>query len=377
MLTDFVIRNYRSIKDVWLKLQPITVIVGPNGCGKSNLYRALHLVASTANGQFARTLGEEGGMSSALWCGAYGLKDKPQLSMSVKVGELQYDLNCGMPGKRQPGLFMNDPEIRRERIFVCRNGQKSRVLDRGLAEIFARDSSGRTSDYTMRVARNESILTGLREPHRYPEISALRQEFLNWRFYHDFRTDRESPLRKPQLPVATPIMAHDGSDLISAVGTIFEFGDAQGFRNSLNEAFPGAQLHIASSVAGLRLYMKLPEFERPFDASELSDGTLQYLCLLTAFFSVTPPSVLAINEPETSIHSSLLDALAKLVVRASQQSQIWITTHSTELADYILEYSGYCPIELQKVEGETQLIGVKLGVYGDPDDDDDDAGDAE
>lgn len=372
MLSDFVIRNYRSVKDVWLKMQPITVIVGPNGSGKSNLYRALHLVASTANGQFARALGEEGGMQSALWCGAYGLKDKQQVSLSVKVGDLQYDLSCGVPGpRRQPGLFENDPEIRRERIFVFKNGQKSRVLDRGLAEIVARDASGRTTDYTMRVGRNESILTGLREPHRYPEISALRQEFLNWRFYHDFRTDRESPLRKPQLPVATAIMAHDGSDFISALGTILEYGDAGAFKQSLNEAFPGATIDIASGSAGLRLYMQFPEFERPFDAAELSDGTLQYLCLLTAFFSLTPPSVLAINEPETSIHSSLLDALAKLVVRTSKQSQIWITTHSTELADYILEYSGYSPIELQKVEGETRLIGVKLGDYGDPDDDDD------
>jgi len=371
-LTDFVIKNYRSVKDVWLKMQRITVVVGPNGSGKSNLYRAMYLVASTANGQLARSIAEEGGMESVVWCGAYSKNDRHQLSLSVKVNDLQYDLGCGIASQLDGTLFCKDLEIKRERVFIMKSGLKSRILDRGRAEITARDSAGRTTDYTKRVAGNESILTGLREPHRYPELSSLRQEFLDWRFYHDFRTDRDSPLRKPHLPVATPVMSHDGSDFVSALGTILEMGDADGLQKCLNDAFPGAELQIVPSVAGLRLYLKSPEFERPFDASELSDGTLQYLCLLAAFFSLTPPSVLAINEPETSIHPSLFDALAKLIVKASEQSQIWITTHSRDLADYILEYSGYAPLELEKVDGETRLMGVKLGIHKDPDDEDDD-----
>ena len=51
-----------------------------------------------------------------------------------------------------------------------------------------------------------------------------------------------------------------------------------------------------------------------FDASELSDGTLHYLCLLAALLSPRPPSLLALNEPEASIHPDLIGPLAKLIV---------------------------------------------------------------
>lgn len=378
-LTDFQISNYRSIKDVWLKLERVNVFVGPNGCGKSNLYRALYLMSSLASGTFARSLAEEGGMESAMWCGEFGKNEQHRLCLSVQFDDLMYDIQCGFvtvddrPSYSSFGgtlltgqddsLFRLDVEIKKEELFRLKNGSKSKLLDRRRREVKVRNASGDTVDYTLRVASNESILTGVRDPHKYPDLSALRMELLNWRFYHHFRTDRDSPLRKPHLPVATEIMAHDGSDFVSALATILEMGDGEGLLDSLDQAFPGAKLSISPSNSGLRLRMKMPDFARPFETSELSDGTLQYLCLLAAIYSLRPPTLLAINEPETSIHPDLYEPLAKLIAYASQNSQIWVTTHARDLADYIVEYTGYSPQDLEKVDGETRLVGVGLGGY--------------
>ena len=373
-LTDLLVKNYRSVRNAWLKLPRVTVIVGANGSGKSNLYRAMHLVSSTASGQLARSIADEGGMSSIIWSGKYGVSDEFKVNLSVKFNELQYDLTLGTLGPDY-GIFSNDLQIKRERVYVYRKGVKSRILYRTLGTIEARDASGKTGDYTMRVGSNESILTGLREPHKYPELSKLRQEFLGWRFYHHFRTDKYSPLRKPQLPVATKIMSHDGSDLASAIATIRQWGAWDKFEQSLDEAFPGATLHIDSSSSGLRLKMEFPGLERSLEAAELSDGTLQYLCLLCSVYSLEAPPLMVLNEPETSIHPDLFEPLSRLLVSASAESQIWITTHATELSDYILDLTGYSPLVLEKIEGETRLVGVKLGDH--PDDQDDDEEDDE
>ena len=91
------------------------------------------------------------------------------------------------------------------------------------------------------------------------------------------------------------------------------------------------------------------------EATELSDGTLQYLCLLAALLSPRPPMLIALNEPETSIHPDLLVPLARLIVNASAQTQLWITTHSTRLADEISADSSCVAIQLAKVDGETRI----------------------
>jgi len=95
---------------------------------------------------------------------------------------------------------------------------------------------------------------------------------------------------------------------------------------------------------------------RALDARELSDGTLRYLCLLAALLTPRPPKVLALNEPESSLHPDLLAPLGKLIAEASHETQLWITTHSRELAWAIEEHSGASPVKLHKVEDETRLV---------------------
>jgi predicted ATPase len=228
-------------------------------------------------------------------------------------------------------------------------------MNRTGASASVRNADGAMVDYPMSLSLSEPILAQLQEPHLYPELSALRAEMMRWRFYHHFRTDPESRLRHPRVGVLTPVLSHDGADLAAALQTIVEIGDAEGLREAVDRAFPGARIEIRSEATHFAILMHMPGILRPLAAAELSDGTLRYLCLMAALLSPRPPTLLALNEPETSIHPDLIEPLAALIIRASRDSQLWITTHSRPLVDRIERHSGQRAVRLRMNEGETEI----------------------
>lgn len=94
--------------------------------------------------------------------------------------------------------------------------------------------------------------------------------------------------------------------------------------------------------------------------AELSDGTLRYLLLMAALLTPRPPSLMVLNEPETSLHADLLPALARVIIRASQRSQVWVVSHSAPLIEALPACDGCNVLELEKIQGQTQLSGVGL-----------------
>jgi predicted ATPase len=94
---------------------------------------------------------------------------------------------------------------------------------------------------------------------------------------------------------------------------------------------------------------------RPLQPRELSDGQLRFLCLCAALLSPRPPSLLALNEPETSLHPDLINSLGGLMARAAIDTQLWITTHSYPLAESIERNSGIPRVRLCMIAGETKL----------------------
>ncbi len=107
---------------------------------------------------------------------------------------------------------------------------------------------------------------------------------------------------------------------------------------------------------------------RPFSALELSDGTLKYLCLLGALMGYRLPPLIALNEPEASLHPSLLPPLARLIASAARNTRIWIVTHSDELASHLREETGKPARRVIKSAGATGIEGLTLsGEYADED----------
>src|SRR5262249_43845180 len=140
--------------------------------------------------------------------------------------------------------------------------------------------------------------------------------------------------------------------------TILEIGDHEALQGAIGRISPGAHLVIEHPQTRFHITLQTREFRRSFHARELSDGTLHYLCLLAALLSPRPPALLALNEPEASIHPDLLGPLARLIVQASRFSQLWITTHSETLAGHIHRESGVAPVRLEKFQGETRVVSA-------------------
>lgn len=324
----------------------------------------MHLVAEAARGHLAEALAEEGGMPSALWAGQRK-KGPVRMSLTCQVDDFTYEISFGLPSSSEPTVFRLDPEIKSESVALPPVRRRPvYLLERDHQQVWVRDREGNRAPYSGEIAPSQSALFQVREPHLYPELAMLRQEMSEWRFYHHFSTDAQAPARTPQYAVRTLQLSNDGHDLAAALQTIIERGGAAALFEAVQSIMPGAKLHIdIDESCRMAVQLATPGIGRYLSAQELSDGTLRFLYLCAALLSPSPPRLIALNEPEVSIHRENLEPLARLIVAASAYSQMWIVTHSTELADHIARLGQARLIQLHMVEGETLPVGASGLLY--------------
>lgn len=122
----------------------------------------------------------------------------------------------------------------------------------------------------------------------------------------------------------------------------------------MEQAFPGSRVQIAVNEGVFRLQLSQPGLLRPLDAAELSDGTLRFLLLCAALLPADPPPLLVVNEPESSLHESLIAPLGALIAAASAQTQVIVVTHSAVLRR-VLAHAGAETVELESAGYGTRV----------------------
>jgi predicted ATPase len=303
-------------------------------------------------------LAREGGLASTMWAGP-GRTGPVSLKLGFAGDDVGYAVDLGLPQERKTAFGL-DPEIKSEAVWAGpwlrptglmaeRSGRVARVRDD--------DGGWRTASTVLRPY--DSMVSEVADPRDAPEVLALRERMRSWRFYDHVRTDSAAPARAPRIGTRTMVLSHDGTDLAAAWQTIAEIGDAAALADSVDSAFPGSRVEVSVGAGLFELALRQPGMMRPLTAAELSDGTLRYLLWVAALLSARPAELTVLNEPESSLHPDLLPALAALIARACEASQIVVVTHSAPLVAAL----GACTpgdvalLQLAKQDGQTMVEG--------------------
>lgn len=337
-------------------------MTGPNGTGKTNLYKALQLAHACGTGTLARRIALEGGMSSVTWAG--DRRGEPKIDLDIHLDDFSYAIRLGTLARGFADRvhaaipFPLDPIVVSERLYAYPSPSRPiEMMERVGTTGFLRDEEGRRISFPAAFKESEPVLTQLLDPRRFPELIDVREQLASMRFHHQLRTDDLAPARQPAVGTRTFAVADDGADLASALQTVRSDGDGGALDRTVADAFEGARAEIIEDDFGrLELQLNLRgNLRRPLRAAELSDGQLRYLFLVAALLAPRPASVVVLNEPEASLHPLLLGPLADLVEVASENVQIVVTTHADELVDRLLKQDGAAAVRLKLSNGATTL----------------------
>jgi predicted ATPase len=369
VLTTVAVRGYRSLRELVLPLSAVTIVTGANGTGKSSVYRALRLLADCARNEVIGSLAREGGLQSVLWAGPESLggarrtgrtegtpRTRPvSLELGFAADDLGYLVDLGLPVHAGiQSMFGRDPEIKREAVFAGDRLRPSATLvTRGSEYAAVAAESGRGFDeLTRALPMHRSVLA---EYGSLPELAAVRDRLRQWRFYDGFRVDGQAPARQARVGTRTPVLADDGADLAAAVQTILESGHGD-LPRAVADAFDGAEVTVAENDGLFELLLRQQGMLRPLRTAELSDGTLRFLLWAAALHSPSPPSLMVLNEPETSLHPDLIGPLAAMIRTAAAGTQVVVVTHSAAMREHLTACDA-SEIELVKDWGETRIAG--------------------
>jgi Predicted ATPase len=89
------------------------------------------------------------------------------------------------------------------------------------------------------------------------------------------------------------------------------------------------------------LLVFLGNLDKPLPLSSMGDG-FKTLLRLSFMVSLVKNGIVLLEEPESSMHPGYMDVLAGEIISNSEYTQIFMSTHSLELTEYLLEKAEKC-----------------------------------
>jgi predicted ATPase len=356
------IRNYKSLRDVTIEPGAVSVFVGPNAAGKTNLVDALDFLGDVYRWGLEAAVSHKGGYENICYRHSNRTKApigfrivlKHQVAARKETGrkaphprEVTFDhtfefrtssRGIGAPFKvTLESLLVYEARetAKREVLQVTRKGQQERAIwidDK--SSLLPKDFNA--SIWLERVLRDDP-----------GDLILLLPRFLSFiwltrpiKYLASLRVFQLSPRNERQLGVPTPNPDLDryGANLPAVIAFLQREHPKQ-YEMLLDWAkrvMPWLETIETdfTHTKSLALFLGEKGLARPWPADDVSDGTLQTIALLTAVFDPRAELVV-IEEPENSVHPWALRNLVAAARQASASKQIILTTHSPILIDQL------------------------------------------
>jgi predicted ATPase len=336
------IEGFRSLRKVSWFPGDLNVIIGPNGTGKSNLLRFLELISISSQGRLGKHIQSLGGMDPIVWDGVaasirFALESTPE---GGELGPEHYELELARLGPGSSYKVEKELLINSHKLKKGIEKKPFKFLERfsKTAVIFDEKEHTFTTPEEF-VSDEESLLSITSGPFINNHfIPPFQKGLASIAVYHDLHTNKDASVRQPAISRMEKRVDPDGQNLISVMHTLYT-GDRD-FKKDINSAMQAAfgddfEELVFPPASDQRIQMRIrwKSLKREQSAAELSDGTLRFLFLLTVLASPSPAPIIAIDEPETGLHPSMLPLIAEYAVDAATRCQVILTTHSPQFLD--------------------------------------------
>jgi predicted ATPase len=326
------ISGFTSFKAVAWQPERLNVLIGPNGSGKSNLLRALELIRASAAGTLRDFVLSKGGLPRLLW------------GESAQKIEFEIEIATGEPAPEPIYSFTLRPvpqsagfRVGWEALGFEGPSTPSRVMYRNEDGLTVAEGGGElVHDPSRHLPEAETALSMVSALWIHPVPYRLQQELRAWAVYHDLRVDGRAEIRRSAVVREEKRISPDGQNLIPVLKTLYEGDFKDAIDSGMSAAFPDDYDEIffrTTEPDRIQLYVRRKHSKREDSAADLSDGTLRFLLLLTILATPDPPPLIAIDEPESGLHPSMLPIIAEFAAQAATRTQVILSTHSPQMLD--------------------------------------------
>lgn len=325
VIRSLILKRFRSVPAERVELDNSTFLVGRNGSGKSNLVDAFSFLADAMAMPLQAVFDKRGGIS-AVRNRTSGSGYPPNLAIGVVFGKLNGDVEGGRYAFEVKALPNHGFAVVREWCSTHRRGSHF---------AFNRVKNKITTSVEGLKPALDSASLALPLVGGHAHFAPVLRTLSAMRVY----SIEPAKLREMQDPDAGTSLRSDGSNATSVVDEIARQSSSDMARicEFLAAIDPNTK-RVRIVKHGNRLSFEFTQEGGKsgllkFEAFSVSDGTLRALGLLAAVYQRPPPSLVAIEEPEATIHPGALGVVLDALWHAGRNMQLVVTTHSPELLD--------------------------------------------